>query len=885
MSLEGQYPKIMAPIPVLSFLLLVLIFFASYVSCGEPTLNGTTIDWKDNFDDKGDEGSGLSTEYDAKGLQPWYNFVNGFISIVLSKEPYDLLFKVKDGTWDIKDDVALGYGLGLSICAAIGVLFIVIMPIVGWCFCCCRCCGRCGGDMSQKEKENNNCKRSVFGVILLMITLLMFSGVLLTFVCNDRMSDTADEMSKTSKGILNEAILFINRTVGEVEKVLLVDFPFVTTLLSNDISDENLRKFVGDPLLEEIDLVSVKPVEAVQNLSKETKRMRDQLEAIRDNSKTLSQATGELNRGLTESRNNLTEIQNECTSIGQTFCNDIDPSSLASEANFTNLPNVSKELSSVQDVVNQDFEKTAQEGLDEVKNIPSKIINDTQGTRAEIRRLISDASQTVTNLTTDLRKIADNDVISKLKNLRDTDIPEIETPVKLIDHYRWIAGVGLTCMLLLIVVLMALGLMCGVCGYDKEATPTTRGRVSNAGGLSLMAAVGFCFIFASFLMILTTLCFLIGTPAQDVCSLLENDALYTQVIDKQQFWGSDGYFLSTTFFGKDKGDIEFTISGFLQSCRENKPLYAAGPFDEAFNISKQLDIKELLGNDSTQTFEDLKVNLSDVNVISNETKRSLTDLSNSGVDGINFDAFLNETNKGITAVNLTALAQNVTELAYKFQDVGNGNPSLKVKAYELGNKSLDTAQGLRDLDTNVVQVMAKLSNDLGQNVQGLRSIGSNLKTVANDTLKEAEKAEEFLRTNSSKNINDIVTRFIDRVLGWGFQFTDHIQDLLDNDLGKCKPVARIHDAVITFVCKQFLFPFNGFWFAIGFCLFFFIPAIIFSVKLAKHYRCMDYESEFDEGMDAEMYEMGQPNHYSGAPPPYGSEKKSWANPNGYPNYH
>ncbi|XP_068742899.1 prominin-1-A-like isoform X2 [Montipora capricornis] len=878
----------MAPVPVLSFLLLVLICFASYVSCEGPTLNGTTIDWKDNFDDKGDEGSGLSTEYDAKGLQPWYNFVNGFISIVLSKEPYDLLFKVKDGTWDIKNDLALGYGLGLAICVGIGVLFIVIMPIVGLCFCCCRCCGRCGGDMSQKETENNNCKRSVFGVILLMITLLMFSGVLLTFVCNDRMSDTVEEMSKTSKGILDEAILFINRTVGEVEKVLLVDFPFVTSQLSNDISDENLGVLVGDPLLNEIDTVSVKPVEAVQNLAKETKRMRDQLEAISDNSKSLSQATVELNSGLDESRKNLTEIQNECnTSIGQPFCNDINPSSLASEANFTNLPNVSQELSSVQDVVNQDFEKTAQEGLDEVKNIPSKIINDTRETRAEIRRQISDASQTVSNLTTDLRKIADNDVISLLKNLRDQEIPKIVTFVKPIDRYRWIAGVGLTCMLLLIVVLMALGLMCGVCGYDKEATPTTRGTVSNMGGLSLMAAVGFCFIFASFLMILTTLCFLIGTPLQEVCSLLENDALYTQVIDKPQFLGSDGYFLSTTFFGKDKGDIEFTISGFLQSCRENKPLYVAGPFDEAFNISKKLDIKELLGNDSTQTFEDLKVNLSDVNVISNETKNSLIDLSNSGVDDIDFDAFLNETNKGITAVNLTEIADDVDQLAKEFQNFANNtnNASIKAKAYELGNKSLDTAQGLRDLDTNVVQVMAKQSNDLGQNVQGLRSIGSNLKIVANDTLKEAEKAEEFLHTNSSKNINDIVTKFIDRVLGWGFQFTDHIQDLLNDDLGKCKPVAKIHDAVITFVCKKSLFPFNGFWFSIGFCLFFFIPAIIFSVKLAKHYRCMDYESEFDEGMDAEMYEMDQPHHYSGAPPPYGSEKKSWANPNGHPNYH
>ena len=51
---------------------------------------------------------------------------------------------------------------------------------------------------------------------------------------------------------------------------------------------------------------------------------------------------------------------------------------------------------------------------------------------------------------------------------------------------------------------------------------------------------------------------------------------------------------------------------------------------------------QLLGNDSRQNFEDLKVNLSDVEVLSSETQRSLSNLSNSGVDGIDFDAFLNE---------------------------------------------------------------------------------------------------------------------------------------------------------------------------------------------------------------------------------------------------
>lgn len=51
---------------------------------------------------------------------------------------------------------------------------------------------------------------------------------------------------------------------------------------------------------------------------------------------------------------------------------------------------------------------------------------------------------------------------------------------------------------------------------------------------------------------------------------------------------------------------------------------------------------QLLGNDTTQQFDNLKVNLSDVNVFSNDTRNSLIDLRNSGVDAIDFDAFLNE---------------------------------------------------------------------------------------------------------------------------------------------------------------------------------------------------------------------------------------------------
>ena len=54
----------------------------------------------------------------------------------------------------------------------------------------------------------------------------------------------------------------------EVDKLLDVDFGFVTKQLTDDISDKQLQALVGDPLLKELDTVSVEPIKAVKELSK-----------------------------------------------------------------------------------------------------------------------------------------------------------------------------------------------------------------------------------------------------------------------------------------------------------------------------------------------------------------------------------------------------------------------------------------------------------------------------------------------------------------------------------------------------------------------------------------------------------------------------------------
>ena len=80
----------------------------------------------------------------------------------------------------------------------------------------------------------------------------------------------------------------------------------------------------------------------------------------------------------------------------------------------------------------------------------------------------------------------------------------------------------------------------------------------------------------------------------------------------------------------------------FDSSRVPTPLNLPSKAKKMLNNVSFFWLHQLLGNQSTQEFDKLNVNLSDVNILSNKTRNSLIDLRQSGVDEIDFDAFLNE---------------------------------------------------------------------------------------------------------------------------------------------------------------------------------------------------------------------------------------------------
>lgn len=68
---------------------------------------------------------------------------------------------------------AIYYEIGFLVCAAVGLLFAVLMPIVGLFFCMCRCCDNCGGEMHQRQRKNADCRRGLLGTLLFSTSLVI----------------------------------------------------------------------------------------------------------------------------------------------------------------------------------------------------------------------------------------------------------------------------------------------------------------------------------------------------------------------------------------------------------------------------------------------------------------------------------------------------------------------------------------------------------------------------------------------------------------------------------------------------------------------------------------------------------------------------------------
>ncbi|NWX14073.1 PRM1A protein, partial [Aegotheles bennettii] len=711
---------------------------------------------------------------------------------------------------------AIYYEIGFIVSAALGLLFILLLPLVGLCFCMCRCCDNCGGEMHQRQKKNADCQRSCFATFLFVASLIIRQvvGVLCAYAANQHLTNQVRGAKKLVNSNFKDLKIFLNNTPAQIDYLVSQ----YNTTKDKALSDLNSKYF-------DLKGVTIRETkEALENVSISVEVLQEGTERLHAN---LTDAKMHLNNTLSDSACSVTQAASTCNIIRNSL------HQLDINANFSGLPGVSSQLAKVNDVLKIDLSSLIQK----VCFLTDFFFYESLTVQCLFFLDIKSVLESIgSNITTFTKTLPVQKILADLSvHLAQSEayIQDYFPLVEQYDFYRWLGCLILCCMVVLILVFYCLGLLCGTCGYDKHASPTTRGCISNTGGNFLMAGVGFSFLFSWLLMIVVVLTFVAGGNVEKlVCEPFEDKTLF-KFLDTpyllNEHWKN---FLSGILFKNP--DIDLTFEKVYSDCKENKGIYTSLQLEYLFDIDEFLNIS-MYTEDVELKIEHIQINLSKIILLDETGKQNLLDFSSSGIEGINFAAYLTEINKSVTKVDLLSFAND-----------------LEARADQLPKGALENAlkghaNNIRMIHNQQVVPLEQAMSTLNQSIRLLKRTSSELMVKVKNVIGAVNAAQLLINNNASLVIVQETKKYMDIIVGYFEQYIEWVKESIAMEVAACKPIANVIDtAVDIFLCSYITDSVNTFWFGLGGSSIFLIPAIIFAVKLSKYYRRMDTEDVYDD---------------------------------------
>ncbi|XP_009877271.1 PREDICTED: prominin-1, partial [Apaloderma vittatum] len=688
---------------------------------------------------------------------------------------------------------AIYYEIGFIVSAALGLLFILLLPLVGLCFCMCRCCDNCGGEMHQRQKKNADCQRSCFATFLFVASLIISVGVLCAYAANQHLTNQVRGAKKLVNSNFKDLKIFLNDTPAQIDYLVSQ----YNTTKNKALSDlNNVGPLLGSRVQDQL-AKEVRPaLDAALTMAGAIRETKEALENVSVSVEVLQEGTERLHANLTDVKMHLSNTLSDsaCTAAqAASTCNIIRNSlnQLNINANFSGLPGVSSQLAKVNDVLRIDLSSLVQKGYAAFNDTPDLVVNQTRNILSAvpyIKSVLESIGSNITNFTKTLpvQKILADLMVYLTQS--EAYVQDYFPVVEQYDFYRWLGCLILCCMLVLILVFYYLGLLCGTCGYDKHASPTTRGCISNTGGNFLMAGVGFSFLFSWVLMSVVVLTFVTGGNVEKlVCEPFEDKTLF-KVLDTpyllNKHWKN---YLSGILFKNP--NINLTFEKVYSDCKENKGIYTSLHLEHLFNINEFLNIS-MYTEDVALKIEHIQINLSKIILLDEIGKENLLNFSSSGIEGINFAAYLTEINKSVTKVDLLSFAND-----------------LEARADQLPKGALENAlkghaNNIRMIHNQQVVPLEQAMSTLNQSIRLLKRTSSELTVKVKNVISAVNAAQHLINNNASLVIVQETKKYMDTIVGYFEQYVEWVKESISMEVAACKPIANVIDtAVDIFLCS------------------------------------------------------------------------------------
>ncbi|XP_016149166.1 prominin-1-A-like isoform X6 [Sinocyclocheilus grahami] len=782
--------------------------------------------------------------YEPGAIGILFNMMHAFLYVVQPNPfPEDLVIRVakdKFGAIQSEYQKVIYYEIGFVVCTALGLLFTVLLPLVGLLFCLCRCCDNCGGEMHQRQRKNADCLRGLLTTLLLTTTFIITAGVLCAYAANQNLSSQLKSMRRLVKSNLKDLHTFANQTPAQID-YLISQYGTVKHHVLYDL--ENVGLLLGGRIHEELGKDVQPALDAALSMTGTMRDTKDALENVSLTLETLQEGTVKLQANLSLVRGSLSNALNDpvCTDARSSeICHNIRSTlpRLEIAANYSSLPDVTNQLDKVNEVLKTDLSQIVEKGFTSFNDTPTLVTDQTRNIVEGVKVLLDDIGSNITTFSKLFLVHSSLTNFTKMISHTHSQIEDIYPQVDQMDFYRWICCITLCCMVVLILAFNFLGLLCGILGFDRHATPTTRGCVSNTGGNLLMAGVGFSFLFSWVLMGVITALFLVGGNLEKlVCEPFQTRQLF-KVLDTPNLVNSAWRNFIPGYLYNDP-EMDLTAYSLYSNCKDNRGIYSALHLDKIFNISAFFNTS-VYSKDVSRKFEGLKVDLRDIILLESEGKQNLISFTETGINEIDFAAYLEEVNKGVTRIHLVDFA---SQLDAQADQLSKGTLQTSLKGHANTIRQIHIQQVI-PLEQSMKYVKAR--STLNQSIRFLERTSSDLPVRVSDVLAAVDATQFLISHNATFVVNQETEKYKQTIIGYFKQYIDWIRTSLALEVATCKPLSNIVDTAEILGCSFLLDSMNTFWFGLGCSTLFLLPSIILSVKLAKFYRRMDTEDVYDD---------------------------------------
>uniref|UniRef100_A0A4W3HSV2 Prominin 1 b n=1 Tax=Callorhinchus milii TaxID=7868 RepID=A0A4W3HSV2_CALMI len=739
--------------------------------------------------------------YDPGPIGILFQMARAFLAVVQPNPfPHDIateLIKQNFGAVLQQYQRIIYYEIGFIICTILGVVFVLLMPLLGLCFCLCRCCDNCGGEMHQRQKKNADCRRSCFGTTLFFVTIIITAGALCTYAANQNLTDQLKGVRKLVNSNFKDLHTFINATPSQIDYVIKQ----YNTTKNKALADVNTEIWW---------VLSMYASAAI----KETQEALENVSLSRD---VLKDGTDKLSTSLTDLQTSLGDTLNDptCRTPGSTeICDSIRNTlpSLSINADFSKLQGVESQLAKVKDVQKTNFSDLVRKGYAALDKTEEMVQNETKSIRKDVHDVLNRIGDVLAGISNDLP--IQNLLHSLTEYLEDFQsyFQQYYPLVEQYDFYRYFSFVLVTEVTLFLTPLF-------------NSIELIEFTISFSG-------VGISFIFSWLLMVVVVVTFIVGGNVEKLaCQALKDNELF-KVLDTPYLLNSEWkYFISGSLFSDS--NINITFQSVYTKCHRKVGIYSALQLENLFSIEDQMNVS-MYTSELQANLKNINVDLSSIVLLDPEVKKSLQKFEKSGIDGIEFDAYIAELRKTTTKVDLLTYANQLDEKAEK------------LPRGALENALKGHANNIRKIHNDQVIPLEQTMTLMIQNIERLQTTASDLSVKVGNVVDSLEAAQSLINNNGTSIVAQEAQQYLMRIMGYFQEYVEWSKDVINNEVADCKPIANVVDTLDIVLCGFVVDSLNGFWFGLGCCSIFLIPSIILAVKLAKFYRRMDTEDVYDE---------------------------------------